>query len=48
VVTTLVMVPYQFMWAGGNLKLAVTGTANDGTNTVRATVYWHKSNPFGF
>ena len=37
---TQLNVPYQMPLIGGNLKLAVTGTANDGANTVTVTLYY--------
>jgi hypothetical protein len=40
VATTILSVPYEMPLIGGNLKMAVTGTANTGTNTVTATIYY--------
>lgn len=38
--TTVLSAPYERLVVGGNLKMAVTGTANSGTNTVTATLYF--------
>jgi len=39
-VTTVLMAPYEKPMVGGNLKMAVTGTFNAGTNTVTAKLYF--------
>lgn len=38
--TIQLSVPYAQPLIGGNLKMAVTGTANTGSNTVTATLYY--------
>jgi hypothetical protein len=39
-VGTVLVGAYEKPMVGGNVKLAVTGTSNSGTNTVTATVYF--------
>lgn len=39
-VTRVLNVPYDRPLIGGNVKIAVTGTANTGTNTVTAVLYY--------
>jgi hypothetical protein len=39
-VTTVLTVPYEKALIGGNVKMSVAGTSNDGTNTVTATIYY--------
>lgn len=33
-------IPYEKVIIGGNVKAAVTGTANDGSNPVKITIYY--------
>jgi hypothetical protein len=39
-VTTVLTVPYEKALIGGNVKLSAAGTANDGSCTVTATIYY--------
>jgi len=41
-VTTVLMAPYERPIAGGTIKMSVTGTANDGANTVSALIYYKR------
>lgn len=49
-VTTQLVVPYAQPWIGGNVKMLVDPAAGStvGTNTVTATIYYHKAAAFGF
>jgi hypothetical protein len=48
--TTMLMVPYERVIIGGNVKMAVTATtlAPAVTNTVRAVIYYTKQSVLGF
>lgn len=40
VATTQLQVPYERSMLGGNVKVALTGTANDGSNPVTVTIFF--------
>jgi hypothetical protein len=44
VASTVLSVPYVMPLIGGNVKMSVAGTANDGANTVTATFYYEPLN----
>lgn len=39
---TVLYAPYEKPIAGGTIKMSVTGTSNDGANTVTATIYYRR------
>jgi hypothetical protein len=39
---TALIAAYERPVIGGNIKMSVTGTENDGTNTVTATIYYRQ------